>query len=195
MQHRTLFRLGWFLGPFSLVALAGVASCPNNPPTGDTPDAAEVPIPDLGPDLAMLSPAECVAQLSQCIQNENPQPHFFVDVTKRKEIDLLFVIDNSTSMSPKQRVLGKAIPQFLQKIDATGASYHIGVVTTDVGTLPPGQTSWPGSTEVRCSTQRGDDGLLQNKPCSARIAPGDANTEFGLACKGPTNPRSNLRSA
>ncbi len=184
MPYRTLFRLGWLVGPFSVLALFGVASCPNNPTTGDSLDAAEAPSLDLGPDMAKLSPAECVAQLSQCIQNENPAPHFFVDVSKRKEVDLLFVIDNSASMSPKQRALARAIPQFLQKIEATGASYHLGVVTSDVGTLPPGQTSWPGSVEVRCSTPRGDDGLLQNKPCSARILPADMNTEFALACKG-----------
>lgn len=183
MQHRSLFRLGWFWGPFSVAALLGGAGCPNNPPTGDVPDAATP-----GPDMAMLNPAECVANLSQCIQSANPTPHFFVDVTKRKEVDLLFVVDNSTSMSPKQRVLAQAIPQFLQKIDALGASYRIGVVTTDVGTLPPGQTSWPGSTEVRCGTQRGDDGLLQNKACSTRIPATDMNTEFALACKGAMSP-------
>ncbi|MBL9007339.1 MAG: VWA domain-containing protein [Myxococcales bacterium] len=175
-------RLGWSWGLFSLTLFSGVASCPNDPPTADIPDLA------LAPDLATLSPAQCLAQLSQCVQNKNPAPHAFVDVTKNKEIDLLFVIDNSVSMSPKQRVLAQAIPQFLQKIDGTGASYHIGVVTSDVGTLPPGQTGWPGSTEVRCATQKGDDGRLQNKACTSRVLPPDMATEFAMACRNGATP-------
>jgi hypothetical protein len=101
-----------------------------------------------------------------------------------KDLDILFVIDNSTSMSPKQRAIAQAIPAFMKKIDETGANYHIGVVTTDVGTLPPGQPGFPGSTDSRCNTAKGDDGLLQNKACPSRIPASGQGTEFAQACLG-----------
>ncbi len=107
-----------------------------------------------------------------------------IDQRMAKDLDILFVIDNSTSMSPKQKAIAQAIPAFMKKIDETGANYHIGVVTTDVGTLPPGVSGFPGSTETRCNTAKGDDGMLQNKACSSRIPVGGQNSEFGQACLG-----------
>ena len=103
-------------------------------------------------------------------------------------VDILFVIDNSTSMSPKQKALAQAIPTFISRLSLYIKDYHIGIVTSDVGTLPVGQTNFPGSTENRCNTARGDDGILQNLPCSFRIPVSDQNTEFALACKGAVNP-------
>lgn len=107
-----------------------------------------------------------------------------LDQRLAKDLDILFVIDNSTSMSPKQKAIAQAIPAFMKKIDETGANYHIGVVTTDIGTVPVGQSGFPGSPDSRCGTQKGDDGVLQNKACSSRVAASDANSEFGQACLG-----------
>ena len=60
-----------------------------------------------------------------------------VDLRLAKDVDILFVVDNSVSMSPKQRAIASAIPGFMKKIDDLKTNYHIGVITTDVGTLPP----------------------------------------------------------
>ena len=93
-----------------------------------------------------------------------------VDTRLRKDVDILFVIDNSPSMSPKQKVLATAIPQFISTIDATGANYQVGIVTTDLGYNPtPGlENKKPWNTIPACNTYVGDDGVLQNTPCTNR---------------------------
>lgn len=102
------------------------------------------------------------------------------DFRLRREVDVLFMIDNSSSMTPKQRVLAQAIPKFIQRIDATGADYHIGVITSDIGTLPPGGGAFPGQNDPSCATPSGDDGLLQARPCTSRMQ--NPTQEFTQAC-------------
>ena len=73
------------------------------------------------------------------------------------------------------------------KLDAIDANYHIGLVTTDIGTLPPGSTGFPAPRSRVCNTVTGDDGRLQNLPCSARISTADPGSEFARLCaKGST---------
>src|SRR5262249_52361554 len=82
----------------------------------------------------------------------------------KNKVDILFVIDNSPSMAPKQAELQKQFPQMIKVIDDVGksspADYHIGVVTSDLGagqfTLGGGQCP-PG----------GDGGKLVNKGAAA----------------------------
>ena len=93
-----------------------------------------------------------------------------------KDVDILFVIDDSPSMTPKQRALAAAIPQFIQRIEATGANYQIGVVTSDVGATPQGAASGLAN----CQSSSGDDGLLQRTACSAR---GTLSQEAVSACQ------------
>jgi hypothetical protein len=80
----------------------------------------------------------------------------------KNKVDLLFMIDNSPSMAPKQTELRNRFPTLikaLQNFGASGnpASYHIGVVDSDLGaagfTLNGGQCH-PG----------GDNGKLQVTP-------------------------------
>lgn len=101
------------------------------------------------------------------------------DYTFPVPVDVLFVIDNSQSMSPKQKVFAGAIPTLMQKLNSTFQDYHLGVVTTDVGTFS-------GSAIQACNSANGDDGTLQNTPCPTRIPAADQNTEFALACKSST---------
>ena len=84
-----------------------------------------------------------------------------------KDVDILFVIDDSPSMTPKQRALAAAIPQFIQRIEATGANYQIGVATSDVGSWTAKATPWP-VTLGTCNSFEGDDGELQRLPCNVR---------------------------
>ena len=89
----------------------------------------------------------------------------------KNQVDLLFVIDNSLSMQPKQTELRNRIPQLitaLQNFAAMGspASYHIGVVTSDLGA---------GPMAVAGCNPGGDGGKLQ-------IAPADGcKTDPGCA--------------
>ena len=112
----------------------------------------------------------------------------------RKDVDILFVIDNSPSMSPKQKILATAIPQFISKIDATGANYQVGIVTTDLGYNPmPGlEGKKPWNTITACNTYVGDDGVLQNTPCTNRTGlVGEAATACASLCPDPKYVPSN----
>jgi len=54
--------------------------------------------------------------------------------TTAAEVDVLFVIDNSGSMSDNQTKLGQNFPEFMKEFEGSGLDYHIGVITTDVYT-------------------------------------------------------------
>lgn len=137
------------------------------------PDLSQpCPIPD-GADATQRRLA-----LEQCFKASTSD---VIDTRLKKDVDILFVIDNSTSMSPKQKALGQQIPAFIKKIVATGASYHVGVVNTDVGSLPPPGTPFSGTNEDRCNTLLGQDGKLQADACTTRVG-GKYSAEFTAAC-------------
>jgi hypothetical protein len=48
------------------------------------------------------------------------------------EVDILWVVDNSCSMSNEQAVLGDNFPTFMEFFLGSGLDYHIGVTTTDM---------------------------------------------------------------
>ncbi|HZS38086.1 MAG TPA: hypothetical protein VFF06_14715 [Polyangia bacterium] len=82
----------------------------------------------------------------------------------KDKVDLLFLIDNSPSMAPKQAELKARFPQLISILDSFGkdnpADYHIGVVTSDLGAGPYNINSGqchPG----------GDGGKLQPKGAAA----------------------------
>ena len=85
------------------------------------------------------------------------------------QVDLLLVVDNSSTMAAEQRSLKAALPSFI-KILSTGyrtsddahpfppiKDLHVGVVSTDMGV--PGVEIPP-----ECHADGGDDGKLQNMP-------------------------------
>jgi hypothetical protein len=81
------------------------------------------------------------------------------------KVDLLFMIDNSPSMAPKQTELRARFPELLQKFQALASagnpvSYHIGVVTSDLGAGP----YVLGSGQCRPG---GDNGALQKLGAAA----------------------------
>ena len=79
------------------------------------------PVPTTGDSKAKMKEFnKCFSQLGESV----------VDARLRKDVDILFLIDNSPSMSPKQKALASNIPKFIQKIDATGANYHVGISTS-----------------------------------------------------------------
>ena len=56
----------------------------------------------------------------------------------KNKVDILFMVDNSLSMAPKQQQLQQRFPQLIKQLDTfamqgTPASYHIGVVSSDLG--------------------------------------------------------------
>ncbi len=89
---------------------------------------------------------------------------------REETADVLFVIDNSSSMAQEQQNLVSQMPFLLATLtsgdlDGDGrldfppvTDLHIGVVTTDMGT---GTADVPGSCSL--SGPRGDDGVLQTR--------------------------------
>jgi hypothetical protein len=122
-------------------------------------------------------------------EQEDDDPGAVDPDCQTKKVDLLFVIDNSGSMSQEQAKLARTVPSLLG-ILATGnhsgkrsnageptdfapaESIHVGVISTDLGiNLAPAQNSCgdrsflPTERDTRMSTQRinkpfGDDGAL-----------------------------------
>jgi hypothetical protein len=89
-----------------------------------------------------------------------------IPVTTNRNIDILFVIDNSDSMKDKQDTLAANFPAFIQILETIQGGLpdvHIGVVTSDVGIYPYSGFNCNGV---------GDDGILRNAsdqhgPCPA----------------------------
>jgi|JI10StandDraft_1071094.scaffolds.fasta_scaffold04413_6 hypothetical protein len=140
----------------ALAASAGLTACQGGDATGVC-SASELP--------TQPGDASCTHRSSHDIVDE---------VFRGPVLDILFVIDNTPSMVAKQRELAKALPQFIQQLEAREAHYHIGIVTTDVGSLPQGGAAFPVDAKDACASERGDDGLLQILPCGTRpgLTPG-----------------------
>jgi hypothetical protein len=79
-------------------------------------------------------------------------------VTPNNDLDILFVIDNSGSMSDEQQMLAVAVSNFIDMIDGEPirANYRIGITTTDNG------NPW-------CSSTTPEGGALQASSCLGRL--------------------------
>lgn len=87
-----------------------------------------------------------------------------IPAVPNKNLDILFVIDNSASMADKQQSLAENFPRLVEALDTLdgGApNLHIGVVTSDMGTASLNDAPEPpvGSGIGACSGM-GDNGLL-----------------------------------
>ena len=91
------------------------------------------------------------------------------------KIDILFIIDNSSSMAAKQKFVIEKFRSFINKIIKCDAKIHIGVVTTDMGIVPAGMGKWKGSNDIACDTEKGDDGALRSQTCIDSPNRNDAN--------------------
>ncbi len=65
------------------------------------------------------------------------------DRSKSRQVDLVFVINNSPSMAPHQDRIAANLRRFRQLFDARDLDYRIGVLTTDFVNVAPGQRSEP----------------------------------------------------
>ncbi len=93
------------------------------------------------------------------------------------KVDLLLVIDNSPSMSPKQKALGNNIGRLTRLLQQLDIDYHVGIISTDVGTNTAPGTPWGGIGA--CDTYEGDDGVMQSAACTARTT---TSSEARAAC-------------
>lgn len=65
--------------------------------------------------------------------------HMAVDRSKSREVDLVFVINNSPSMAPHQERIAANLSRFRQLFDKRDLDYRIGVLTTDFVNAVPGR--------------------------------------------------------
>jgi hypothetical protein len=89
-------------------------------------------------------------------------------LARDKDVDLLFVVDNSNSTAELQSNLAKNLPKLIEALRSTALNnkipnLHIGVISTDLGA---GNYALPG-----CEVSGGDGGKLQYKPQVAGCIP------------------------
>jgi hypothetical protein len=115
---------------------------------------------------AMLALAACPTRdISKLDPSPASELKRDIEVSANRDVDILFVIDNSDSMQEEQTSLAANFPRFidvLRTIPGGLPNVHIGVVSSDVGIYP--------YTGDKCSGH-GDNGLLQNKPRGSCAVP------------------------
>jgi hypothetical protein len=75
--------------------------------------------------------------------------HIAVDRSKSREVDLVFVINNSPSMAPHQSRIAENLRRFRQLFDERQLDYRIGVLTTDFVNRPATGPAGPFFKKVR----------------------------------------------
>lgn len=75
--------------------------------------------------------------------------HIAVDRTRSREVDLVFVINNSPSMAPHQARIAENLRRFRQLFDERKLDYRIGVLTTDFVNVGRGGTGKEFFKKVR----------------------------------------------
>lgn len=118
---------------------------------------------------SLLSVALFTACNSREIASVEPLPdkEEFKDipVDVNRDIDMLFLIDNSGSMLEEQTSLAANFPEFirvLQNIEGGLPNIHLGVISTDMGAGP-----W---VETGCSANGDNGGLRTNATCGVNNA-------------------------
>ena len=108
-------------------------------------------------------------------KSQSPTPQFTtVDepVSVRRNVDILYMIDNSLGTSPKIAEVRNRFPELIQRLDQLAldgkpASYHIGVVDSDMGA---------GINTTSCKAG-GDGGKLRTGPNPAGSVPPPADCQ------------------
>jgi hypothetical protein len=86
----------------------------------------------------------------------NGQTTFTILQAPERQLDILFVVDNSPSMDPKQKALANNFPRMieaLQKLEGGLPDVHIGVISSDVG-------AGGGEAGGNCGVVLGNQGIL-----------------------------------
>lgn len=123
------------------------------------PFAALCPIPENG-SAAERQAAACACQGGAALEQQAWNRIY-------QKVDFLFVVSNTAGMAAKQQALVAAYAPILAYLTASDFDYHIGVVSSDVGTWTAPDTPFATSTGA-CDSFAGDDGRLQTRSCRDR---------------------------
>ena len=98
-----------------------------------------------------------------------PDTTFDLDINR--DVDILFVIDNSGSMADEQARLARNFKEFVGALDGMDLEYRIGLTTTDVGrTACKGGTPEDGDLVLRSCLDAVADGAFTNDVDDASAA-------------------------
>jgi hypothetical protein len=100
-------------------------------------------------------------------------PTIPIVINDNRDVDILFIIDNSGSMAEEQARLAKNFPTFIDALAGMGADYRIGITTTDVAHPGCGADGTP------------EDGALVLRSCTEAVAAGafkNGGTDAQSAC-------------
>ena len=147
------------------ILLAGLSTaCMSNPVAGESPadagqDSGGGTVGSPGGSTGAVGGAggvrTCPAGNSWC-SGVGTATSFPVLLSPQREVDILFVIDNSPSMDPKQAALAANFPRMmeqLQNLSGGMPDVHIGVISSDMGAGGQGIGG-------NCNVVLGDRGLL-----------------------------------
>ncbi len=84
--------------------------------------------------IGLLFAAGCGYDLAEFNTIRPDHESYVIDLGARK-VDVLFVIDNSGSMSDEQATLARSMPRFIAEFTGKPIDYQIGVITTDADKL------------------------------------------------------------
>lgn len=90
------------------------------------------------------------------------------------QVDILFVVDNSGSMSTEQRRMANSFPNFVQGLDLAGLDYRIGIITTDI--MPENHPDYNGEALRNGNLLQFPNGDYYLTPSTRNIETEFANT-------------------
>ncbi|WP_374074957.1 hypothetical protein [Bdellovibrio bacteriovorus] len=103
--------------------------------------------------LAALVSSTLVA-CSSGVQFDLPatSDNFDQSVTYNNKVDILWIVDNSSSMLKHQQNLGAQLPELVSKLNSLKMDYHMAVVTTSMGGTTPDGGKFIGSPKYVTSS-------------------------------------------
>lgn len=109
------------------------------------------------------------------------------------EVDILWVVDNSHSMSEEQASVSAGAGEFVGNLEATGMDFHLGVVTTDVDASNVDAGALLGNPPVLDSSLGNYEALFKSR---VLVSTGGSDQEKGLqaAITALTPPLTNSRN-
>ncbi len=126
--------------------------------------------------------AATALMLSACLDHplkpveydKNEEAENTVSIAINKDVDILFVIDNSGSMAEEQALLSQNFASFINVLEAedVSANYRLGITTTDAG-------------NPRCPNTTPENGTLVLSSCLDRVATNEFKygaDDFAFAC-------------
>jgi hypothetical protein len=113
----------------------------------------------------LLSSSSCIGRRVARVDPEQTKVEVKdLPANPEKDVDILFLIDNSGSMEAEQASLRANFPKFMQVLETLegGApNMHIGVATPNMGQHA---TDGVGTAQIGGCSSRGDDGALRTTP-------------------------------